>query len=72
MSGFGWSAEEFPGDPSPWRFVLFDVRCKCGWFLAKAAPVMGRNGVHDVEGDCKRHGHVTAESWNIIDRADLA
>ena len=72
MSGFGWSAEEYPGDPHPWEFVLYDVRCRCGWFLANAAPVMSSHGVSSVEGDCKRHGHVTAGSWDIIDRAELA
>jgi hypothetical protein len=47
--------------------VIYNVKCRCGWFLARAAPVMGNHGVENVEGDCKRHGHVIAESWDIID-----
>ena len=69
---FGWSAEEYPGDPSPWEFVLFDVHCHCGWFLKEAEPVMSDHGVASVTGVCKRHGEVTAETWNIIDRAELS
>ena len=71
MSGpsFGWHAES--GNYGEWDFVLFDVHCRCGWFLAKAEPVMGESGINAVEGDCKRHGHVKAETWNVIDAGEL-
>jgi hypothetical protein len=72
VSGFGWSAQEYPGDTSPWHFVLYNVRCRCGWFLAKATPLMSEYGVRDVEGICKRHGKVIAESWDIIDARELS
>lgn len=67
---FGWHADS--AMQGEWDFVLFDVRCHCGWFLAKAAPVMSEHGIDAVEGDCKRHGHITAESWNVIDAGELA
>ena len=61
---FGWVWED-------WHFILFDVRCKCGWFLAKAEPIMRQDwiggGVNGVKGICKHHGEVEAESWDITD-----
>lgn len=72
MTGFGWVVtDDWNTGPEGWHFVLFDVHCRCGWFLAKASPVMGEHGVHGVEGECRRHGHVTAETWNIIDAGEL-
>lgn len=71
MSGpsFGWIVDD-------WHFVLYSVRCKCGRFLAKAEPILLYHdqgfGVGTVEGECKQHGHVTAESWDIIDAGELA
>jgi hypothetical protein len=38
MSAQAWSAGEYPGDPDPWKFVISDPKCACGWFLADAAP----------------------------------
>jgi hypothetical protein len=68
-AGFAWHVESiWHGD---WDFVLYNVRCQCGWYLAKAEPVMRGSGIGDVEGDCKRHGHVTAASWDVIDRGEL-
>jgi hypothetical protein len=65
---FGWIVDD-------WEFVLHSVRCRCGWFLAKAEPIPVNHemgfGIGSVEGECKRHGHVTAESWDIIDAAEL-
>jgi len=68
VSTRAWSAEEWPGDLSPWRFYIIDPKCRCGWFLKDAAPVMGRSGVERVEGVCKRHGEVVAATWDIQDR----
>ena len=67
MSTTGWIAEEYPGDTDPWHFAIIDPKCRCGWFLSAAEPFMGRTGVERVEGRCKRHGVVTAETWDICD-----
>ena len=67
MSASAWSAAEYPGDPSPWRFFILDPKCACGWFLSKPEPVMGRTGVQAVKGICKRHGEVEAATWDITD-----
>jgi hypothetical protein len=66
---FAWHAES--GEWGDWDFVLYGVRCRCGWFLAKAEPIMCSGGINAVEGECKRHGHVTAETWDVIDADDL-
>jgi hypothetical protein len=60
MRASAWVADD-------WEFWLFDVKCKCGWYLADAEPVMGRNGVAGAEGICKRHGKVAAETWDLCD-----
>lgn len=67
MTTSHWSAEEYPGDSDPWRFAIIDPKCRCGWFLSDAVPIMGRTGVCGVEGTCKRHGEVDAATWDICD-----